>query len=256
MNHVKIYCFGDSHVGFFGGVNKIQPVWPKKADEYLPFFKIYPLGPVLAFNLVKNGTKTKGREKLFKILKQILKGSDILMSFGEIDCRAHLLKQSELQKRPIKKVVSECVDRYFSVILDLKKKGYKMWVWNVPPSTRFEKVEDKNFPVYGTNKQRNEITKLFNTLLEKKCRKYGIKFVSVYKKIIDKNGLTDMSYYFDMAHLSQKIMPQVLKIIEKEINTKLELTIGDAIRRDMANLKETVVLKSTSIWHKGKTLLK
>lgn len=79
---LKIYCFGDSHVSFFGGVNKIQPVWPQKANNYLSFFEIFPLGPALAYNLVKNGTKTKSREKLFKIIKTLPGNSNILMCFG------------------------------------------------------------------------------------------------------------------------------------------------------------------------------
>jgi len=120
----NIYCIGDSHASFFSGYDRIQLGWPNKTFNKKYFFlKSYRLGPVLAYNLCKFKTRSRGREKLLYILTHLIPlGSKVLFCFGEIDCRAHLLRQSEIQKRDIYDIVRECVDRYFSVIKDKKKK--------------------------------------------------------------------------------------------------------------------------------------
>ena len=125
-NKIKsnIYCIGDSHAGFFSGYDRMQPGWPNKSTNKYSFLKSYRLGPVLAYNLCNFKTRSKGREKLLYILTHFVPlGSKVLFCFGEIDCRAHLLKQSEIQRRDIHDIIRECVDRYFTVIKDTKKKG-------------------------------------------------------------------------------------------------------------------------------------
>ena len=85
-----IYCVGDSHVSFFSGVNLIQPLFPEKSIDYYPYFKTARLGPALAYNLCEEGTQSLGREKLFDFLQKRHVSDCILLSFGEIDCRAHI----------------------------------------------------------------------------------------------------------------------------------------------------------------------
>ena len=119
----NIYCIGDSHASFFSGYDRIPLGWPNKFINKFSFLKSYRLGPVLAYNLCNFNTRSKGREKLLYILTHFIPlGSKVLFCFGEIDCRAHLFKQSEIQKRDIHEIIRECVDRYFSVIKDTKKK--------------------------------------------------------------------------------------------------------------------------------------
>lgn len=48
MNGEIIHCIGDSHVSFFGGLDRIQPVWPQRSDDRLPWFRTYHIGPALA----------------------------------------------------------------------------------------------------------------------------------------------------------------------------------------------------------------
>ncbi|MFA5300778.1 MAG: hypothetical protein WC389_21520 [Lutibacter sp.] len=234
---MPIFCIGDSHVSLFAGVNEVQPVWPKQAKNLLPFFQVFPLGPVLAYNLVSPNTKTKGREKLFKVLqKEVPKGSLVLLSFGEIDCRAHLLKQGRLQKRTIELIVSECVDRYFSVILEVRKIGFKPLIWNTIPSSRLSNINSKDYPTFGSCKERNIVTSMFNKKLENKCIKNKIYFISTYNYFVDKDGLTDMTYYMDTVHLSQKAMQVTLKVIGKELGVNFKLPLYQFIEYKLVNL--------------------
>ena len=208
-----IYCIGDSHVSFFAGRDTIQPLWPARSEDSIPFFRSFRLGPVLAYNLCKTGTTTKGREALLDVLKAIPGGSTVLLCFGEIDCRAHMLKQSIQQRRSLENIVSECVDRYFGVVQEIRSMGYQPVVWNAIPSTTRDDMHSLvNFPVYGTCLERNHITRLFNQYLSTLTESEGIKFISIFDELVNEHGLTRTEYYQqERIHLSQKAMPLTIQ---------------------------------------------
>lgn len=213
-----IYCIGDSHISFFSGKDKIQPLWPKPCLYALPYFESYRLGPSLAYNLCRNNTVSMGRERLYEVIcKQIPKGSHVLFCFGEIDCRAHILKQAEKQKIRLENVIKECVVRYFSVIKEIKNMGYYPVVWNViPPTSRMDlRPETHEYPTYGSQNRRNEVTVLFNRYLDKLCNESNIPMISIYDKLVDNKGNAKSDFYIDDIHLSQKAMPLVLEVVER-----------------------------------------
>lgn len=214
-----IYCIGDSHASFFSGHDEIQKKWHDEAFQKYPFFKVYWLGPVLAYNLCKLNTRYKGRELLFFLLSNNIPiGGRVLLCFGEIDCRAHLIKQSKIQKKPLKKIITKCVDRYFSVIKEIKEKGYQVMVWNVIPSVpNVKKVKNlRDFPYYGTCIERNLVTRYFNNYLKRRCEEENIFFLDVFDELVNNNKETKEEYLFDGFHLSQKAMPHVLKKLIKQ----------------------------------------
>ncbi len=213
-----IYCIGDSHASFFSGRNSIQPAWPERSEDIIPSFKSYRLGATLAYSLSQSGTRTQGREKLLEITSQLPKNSYVLLNFGEIDCRVHLLKQAQEQSKNKEEVVSECVQRYFSVIKELQEK-FRVIVWAVVPSTSSEKSIDPRYPHFGSNLERNEVTSLFNKQLERLCRDNQILFISLFSQLINKNGSTNTRYFWDGVHLSQNAMPLAIEEILKNIPT-------------------------------------
>jgi tetratricopeptide (TPR) repeat protein len=217
-NSKFIHCIGDSHACFFSGRDEIHNVWPFHIGENLPF-RSYRLGAPLAYNLCTPNTTTRGRENLFLILETLPEQSNVLLTFGETDCRAHLGKQADLQNRPVEDIVRECVDRYFGVVQEIRNRGFKVGVWGVIPSTEKDAsryTTDHPFPVYGTCKERNIITRLFNDYLEKLCLYNNIIFISLFKDFIHDDLTADLYYYMDPNHLAQKAFPLALsKILAK-----------------------------------------
>jgi hypothetical protein len=243
-NGGPIYCIGDSHVDFFSGQNKVQPIWPEPSNDILPYFRTYRLGAVLAFSLCEYGTRQKGRELIYVLLdrdvplpdREISPESKTLLCFGEIDCRAHLLRQAELQKRDIASVVEECVERYFSVILEIQQLGYEVLVWNAIPSSRHDHIPNKEFPAYGTCLERNRVTRLFNSYLSDLCSSSDAKFISIFDDLVDSQGLTRMEYYSDQVHLSQKAMPLALTKIEEMVGDLNAIKKGSLLKYKKSNL--------------------
>lgn len=205
-----IYCIGDSHASFFSGLDGMQPAWPAPTENALPFFRVIRLGPVLAYSLYHYRSKSRGREKLFRAIRKIPAGSNVLLCFGEIDCRNHILRQAELQRRDIQSIVAECVRRYTSVAGELKKRGYQILMWGVSASAFVNSPLDKEFPTYGNCADRNRVTGIFNKFLSDWCDANKAKFVSIFDELIDDRGQTKTEFYADQIHLSQKAMPMAI----------------------------------------------
>ena len=213
LNKKFIHCIGDSNVCFFSGKDSIHPLFPLHIGENPPF-KTYRLGPSLAYNLCRLNTTTKGREILFLLLGLLSQKSDLLLVYGEIDCRSHIGKQAVIQNRPEKELVEECVGRYFRVVLEIRGMGFNVGVWGVHPSSDSDSSPENPFPTYGTCEQRNVIIKLFNDYLHNLCAINNIVFISIFEELLDANLRPKLEYYFDNIHLSQKAFPLALSKIQ------------------------------------------
>ncbi|MEO0794591.1 MAG: SGNH/GDSL hydrolase family protein [Verrucomicrobiota bacterium] len=212
-----IHCIGDSHAGFFTGRNSIYP--DNSVARPLPFFKVFHLGPVLAYNLPESGTTTGGREKLFSLLEEeVPAGSWVMPVFGEIDCRAHLLRQAEKQERPVADLAAECAERYFGVVQEIQAKGFSIVVYNsipsLPEKSTWAEGKEDDFPTYGSQADRNAAIQAFNQNLGELCAANGIPFLSTYDCFVDESGRPKREFYMDKIHLGQSAMLQTLERLQ------------------------------------------
>jgi FkbM family methyltransferase len=213
---MKIHCIGDSHTSFFTGYNRIQPEYPEIVPGVVKNIRTYRLGAPLAYTLCETGTKYKSQEKLFTILDSLNPRIDfILLCFGEIDCRAHLIKQAEIQNRAVTEVVDECVKRYVNVIMKIKDLGFQVGVWNAIPTAMGFENEFLEYPYYGNYVDRNRVAFNFNNRLKEYASTCGFQYFGVFDKIIDSHWVTDDRYYFDKIHLNSKILPYILKAMRR-----------------------------------------
>jgi hypothetical protein len=216
---VPIYCLGDSHVSFFAGVDTIQPGWPERATEHLPWFRVFHLGPTLAFSLSKSDTTTRGRERLFEVLEQAVPaGVRVLLCFGEIDCRAHILKQAVKQGRPVEEIVATCLDSYFQAVRAVQARGYEVIVYNAVPTrlnTPRQPKRDDDYIAVGSWPERNTAVRLFNAGAKVRCQACGAKFLENYPGLVDANDRTMEWFFFDAIHLSQRALPLTLRALAK-----------------------------------------
>jgi hypothetical protein len=204
-----IHCLGDSHCCFFSGQDRIfQSGLP--AQHALPFFRVYHLGAALAYSLVKSGSQSGGRDKLFSSLRErVPPGSRVMLCFGEIDCRSHLIKRAEETPSPLADVAGECVDRYFGVVLEVRALGFDVLVYNAPPSSR--RPNRSPYPSYGSAAARNQVTIYFNNHLAARCAAEGIPFLANFPDLVPAGGASRESCFYDNIHLSQRGMPATLR---------------------------------------------
>lgn len=214
-----IYCLGDSHVSFFAGEDAIQPGWPERAADRLPWFRVFHLGPTLAFSLSKPNTTTRGRERLFEVLEQAVPaGARVLLCFGEIDCRAHILKQAAKQGRPMEQIVATCLDSYFQAVREIQARGYEVIVYNAVPTrlnTPRKAKRDDDYIAIGSWQERNAAVRVFNAGAKQRCGECGAKFLENYAGLVNDNNKTETWFFFDAIHLSQRALPLTLQALAR-----------------------------------------
>ena len=209
-----IHCIGDSHAAVFSGVDKMVPTWPERSNDTIEFFRSYRIGAPTAYQL----------DSKIPILNDIIsrcvgKEDSVLFCFGEVDIRAHLIKQSQLQGVPVSDIVDECVDRYFQVILYYKELGYNAIAWG-PIASHHDARPYLSGPTFGNCLERNLVTEMFNNRLELRCNQYSVGFVTIFPKMIDANKITILGYLDDWTdshiHLTQAAMPLILESFQEK----------------------------------------
>lgn len=192
-----IYAIGNSHSHFFTNSH------PGDAEGRLKneYFTSYSLGPTIAYNFYEHHL-----EKIINLIKSkeinILAEDYILLVVGEVDCRWHLPKQIEGQKKSIEEMVKECIDRFFRTHLFLKENGYNIISWGGHPSTTSGHNDDLSSPVYKDCLYRNKISKEWDRYMKHISLSNSIPNVSIVNDLIDENGLTRMEYFNDYCHLN------------------------------------------------------
>lgn len=217
-----VYVIGDSHASVFGGADTMIDAWPRSARNPNAGFVAYRLGPVLAYRLPDLGTTSMGREKLLATLAYgpLPPKANVLLCFGEIDCRYHLLKEAQSHARPLSVVVGQCVDRYASVAREVRTMGFSTAIWAVVPPNDQDVAEvdaedDAEYPSWGSTSERLEVTRLFNRLLAERLEPDGIGVVSIFDRLITADGRADDRYYMDSIHLSTAAVPLAVEAISK-----------------------------------------
>lgn len=252
-----IHCIGDSHSTFFSG--KDQVVVDDSPSRPMPFFKVHHVGPVLAFNLVREGTTTKGRETIFDILEhEVPANAWVMPVFGEIDCRAHIQMQSEKQGEPIERVIESCVANYAQFLDEILAKGYSIIGYNVIPSGPYKckyHLKRKSLcPTYGSQKQRNRISIQFNDLLRNEYSKRQLPFLENFDLLVDSLERTERKFYMDRMHLSPRAIPMTLErlgTIFPSNDFSLPLSYQAELERSMTEVNQhgkTLRARVTKYW--------
>lgn len=215
LDKLKFIAVGDSHSSLFSGINKIQPKYPTPSTSVFKCFSTVHLGPILAYSLKSENTLNQGREKLIEVVTNISHRNEpntfIILCFGEIDCRFHLIKKSKELNQTIEQIVQNCVQRYISVIEDTLLPIYpNIIVWAAVPTADVD-IRNEDFPHFGSYRQRVECTNVFNKILHSECQRLGIDFLSISDKIVSSKDKIPAYYFFDEIHLSNTTIHHIAK---------------------------------------------
>lgn len=212
-----IHCIGDSHVGLFSGFDYLQRSLPHPSKDRLPQFRVHRVGPGLAYNLPKENTTTRSRERMIEVLHTLPRASKVMLCFGEVDCRSHLIKHAQTSGKSWEDVAKNCAERYLDGAEIVQKMGFELWIFNAIPSSRYTKPGNE-YPTLGNCKERNQITAIFNKAVEEGCKKRRLIFIHNFPKLVTSSLLTKSIYYFDKVHLSQRALPLTLRSIKEAVS--------------------------------------
>ncbi|TAE76775.1 MAG: hypothetical protein EAZ65_01255 [Verrucomicrobia bacterium] len=222
-----ITCIGDSHTMFFAGAERLRfiryrrsafwkPCWINRGLDLLPCFRVFHVGPATAWKAADKSSSTRAYEKIEILLKKdVLPGSPLLLSFGEIDCRVHMPKAT-LAGGSIEKITKETAEKFIRLPSSLLARGYQPVVWGPPsvvPEDAFAAVPA--VPFIGPWELRRDITYSYIEHLREKCSQIGVPMVSIAGKYHSLEAKPPSAFFPDGNHLSQRLMPFALQELER-----------------------------------------
>ncbi|MCB2081772.1 MAG: tetratricopeptide repeat protein [Hyphomicrobiales bacterium] len=196
-----LHIVGDSHVLALAGVKTTWRGKPHRCQAHLaPGPKAWHLG---------RETPNHYQVAAQNALQAVPEGSDVLISFGEIDCRIDEGIYPYCQKHPeinMPEAVAELVQRYVQFIHhEAKGRGLHVTFLNVPASAR---------PAPGKSevecKALDTVIRTFNTCLRKEAKHAGVGVIDVYAVTTDAEGHVRAERYLDGTHLLPHIMAAAL----------------------------------------------
>jgi lysophospholipase L1-like esterase len=155
------------------------------------------------------------------VINKLGKRDLLMLSFGEIDCRIHIYYQYKKSngKYSIEELIDRTISNYGQVMAQLKEQGVNFCVYCISPATQVG--NEYKYPFYGTPQIRSQINRTFNERLRTFCEINGYKFIDIYDKVTDKDGLMLKEYAGDEIHLSKK----AVALVRAEIREKLGIDI-------------------------------
>ncbi len=197
MNKPIIYVFGDSHSLTF---------------KHYDLFHVTHVGPATAYKLQDENSTTQARKKIYHVLNQLSADKHylFLFIFGEIDCRIHINKVSNLTNTSLDTVIANTVERYGDFLKNIQSSFPKstIMVLNVfPPG---EEKNIYNTPYYPSRKLHLKIVRMFNSKLKKFCLENNFIFLSVFEELITESSKRIREYIFDAVHYNKNIVQLVI----------------------------------------------
>ncbi|MBE6094924.1 MAG: hypothetical protein E7199_05560 [Schwartzia succinivorans] len=207
----QIVVIGDSHSRFFSGATVSTEIEIhfddngsiKYNDGNDKRFCAFKLGPALAYNLNKEGTSVRAREKYNTLLKMgIIRGGVLICAFGEIDIRMHVFKYAKNDEE-YKRVVQNICNNYIDFLDKVYQDGVYPVVWGPIASQKEEWYDPIKNPSVGNEVERNKATLFFNDYMKTECKKRQYGFFSIAGKLIDPDYKTIGEFIYDGCHLGQ-----------------------------------------------------
>tara|TARA_E500000178_G_C17030165_1_gene760172 strand:- start:2420 stop:4354 length:1935 start_codon:yes stop_codon:yes gene_type:complete len=150
-----------------------------------------------------NSSINKFKIKFRSIFKNLPKSSQVLLIFGEIDCRIDtgiILHKNKYPKKDLKKIAVSTIENYLTFVFkeNINSK-HNIIIQGVPcPNIDVEAYTQKEIL------ELIKLIKVFNIELKKKSMEKGFRFLDVYKITNRGDGLSNNIWHADNYHLSPK----------------------------------------------------
>ncbi|MDX2016336.1 MAG: hypothetical protein SFY95_01695 [Planctomycetota bacterium] len=214
-----IHALGDSHVALFSGLAGHQPIWPTRSLDALAGFRTYRLGAFLAHSLTRPG------HRAVRALRAALTAIDrergnaarrdlFLLSFGEIDCRGHVVELSHTLARPIEDLAADLARRYASACArEMRGRSWGFWA---PPPPMDTGAIPREYLIAGTLAQRSRAYEAFRAQLHTEARALGVPVIDLVKgSPREGRPRLNLSLFADRIHLGAKALGPALRALER-----------------------------------------
>jgi len=173
------------------------------------------IAPMITFG-AKAFHFSKANDSAFKAitkanLDSIPKGSQVFVSFGEIDCRPDegFISAAAKLDHAIEDLISDTVTGYLQWFSKQNKAwSHNMYFVNVPAPEHDQSYGAK------MNADVANVVALFNQQMEKQITQYNFNMIDVFEFTLGKDGFSNSWFHIDSKHLGAKALPK----IEQQLN--------------------------------------
>jgi hypothetical protein len=164
---------------------------------------------------------------LAKVLREIPRGEWVMLCFGEIDCRNHVIKQAHSRGVAIEDVARDLAERYAGAARALTG-SRPLAFWAAVP-TNDARVANPEYPTVGSFAERRRATEAFNGALAAAASAMGCVCLDITRTITTRGGKPRGEYFCDEVHLSPAALPIAVRTmieagIVREADGARELT--------------------------------
>ena len=192
------HIFGDSHAEF---------AWSKISNV-----KPHPLYSTLCYSI---GRDQLERLNIAKEEYNVKENDSVCFLFGEIDCSCHVHKYIT-DTHSYKDEINLIVESYFKTIeINVKQfSSLRIYVCSIPPAVIQSTVShapDETGKTWlqhrflGSDEERKEYVKYFNSTLEEYSKKYNYTFIDIHDFYTDENGFLNRKYSCPSVHIQDPI---------------------------------------------------
>lgn len=226
----SVYGFGDSHLLFslsvqqryFGHVyNQPTPAITRtvsNGDKLMLYLQW--MGPKTLHGINKIGFHSITNYELAQTMDALL------FSFGEIDVRCHIEKQSLKQNRSIDDILEELTNNTMLNLINLRTalSPYKgpFLIFSILPPVENPTGDSACFPRHGTLETRVYITRQMNSLLRQKAalhNQYNIHILDLHALFTQENGTLKTEISDNLHHLhphhNQPVIDELYTLLQK-----------------------------------------
>lgn len=205
-----IHVIGDSHVCAFRNVDA-PPLNPNESQRSrCARFTVHHRGPELAYTL-----SSRTDEVAAQIRRVCAPEDKVLLVWGEIDVRCHLVKQALVQKTSVEDQVVRCVLKYVGALIEVTQRAKLPRLWVLGPTPNPPGDIPGVWGSTGTSAERAGACREFHTLLRGHLGAVGIAVVSALPALTMLSGECDPKYMLDVCHLNQVGHAHVLRACEE-----------------------------------------
>jgi hypothetical protein len=200
MQTQRLIVIGDSHAAFWRGRNAVFV-----KEDVFAGVDVEHLGPATAHNLFSEQEQSKYVKLLCQRMERRTSpyGAAVLC-FGEIDCRAHLVRIALKNNTSLSEAVNVTVERYMMFVdWFVDYFGIPVVIWGPGPTTPPAKFSfNPNYPAIGTTVERNYAAFCFNQacMRESKSRPH-VEHATILQHLINFEGITNTNALYDGCHV-------------------------------------------------------
>lgn len=187
----NIIVLGDSHVSVFRS-DLIKSIFPETE------FKVVNVNGATASGLENPNSITKA----YTVFNDAIKDdneSRIIIMLGEVDTGFVIWYRSQKYNIPIENSLEITVKTYFSFIQSIKNPERLIIISAPLPTIKdgqdWGEVANLRKEINATQKERTDLTILFNSTIESMCLKSSIKFLNLDPYIIGSDGLIKKQFF-------------------------------------------------------------